>query len=95
MQLGRPYERSRPIQGAELGDVLVVDVLACTPAAWGYTVQIPAFGFLRERFPEPFMGPRVSQFLLITFQRRRRPGGRPWFLAGWPARGMGCEISRR
>ena len=38
---------------------------------------------------------RVSQFLLITSRRRPRLRGRPGFLVGWPARGMGCEISRR
>ena len=39
--------------------------------------------------------PRVSQFLLIMFRRRPRLRGRPGFLAGWPAQGMGCEIWRR
>ena len=38
---------------------------------------------------------RVSQFLLIMFRRRPRRRGRPGFLAGWPAQGMGCEIWRR
>ena len=38
---------------------------------------------------------RVSQFLLIKFRRRPRLRGRPGFLAGWPAQGMGCEIWRR
>ena len=39
--------------------------------------------------------PRVSQFLLIMFRRRPRRRGRPGFLAGWPAQGMGREIWRR
>ena len=39
--------------------------------------------------------PRVSQFLWIMCRRRPRLRGRPGFLAGWPAQGMGCEISRR
>ena len=38
---------------------------------------------------------RVSQFLLIMSRRRPRLRGRPGFLAGWPAQGMGCEIWRR
>jgi transposase len=38
---------------------------------------------------------RVSQSLLIMFRLRPRLRGRLGFLAGWPAQGMGCEISRR
>ena len=38
---------------------------------------------------------RVSQFLLIMSRRRPRLRGRPGFLAGWPAQGMGREIWRR
>ena len=38
---------------------------------------------------------RVSQFLLIMSRRRPRRRGRPGFLAGWPAQGMGREIWRR
>jgi hypothetical protein len=38
---------------------------------------------------------RVSQFLLIMFRLRPRLRGRPGFLAGWPAQGMGGEIWRR
>jgi hypothetical protein len=38
---------------------------------------------------------RVSQFWLIMSRLRPRLRGRPWFLAGWPARGMDREISRR
>jgi pyruvate,water dikinase len=36
-----------------------------------------------------------SQFLLIMCWRRPRLRGRPGFLAGWPAQGVACEISRR
>ena len=35
------------------------------------------------------MAPRVSQFLSIMSRRRPRRRGRPGFLAGWPAQGMG------
>ena len=42
-----------------------------------------------------YLNPRVSQYLLIKPRRRPRPRGRLGFLAGWPAQGMGCEISRR
>ena len=61
---------------------------------------------LQRRTPRPRMSwadraliaaltPRVSQFLLIKSRRRPRLRGRPGFLAGWPAQGMGCEIWRR
>jgi hypothetical protein len=39
--------------------------------------------------------PRVSQILLIKSRRLPRRRGRPGFLAGWPAQGMGYEIWRR
>jgi putative transposase len=38
---------------------------------------------------------RVSQFWLIMCRRRPKLRGRPGFLAGWPAQGVGCEIWRR
>lgn len=43
------------VDGAEPGDLLVVEVLEVVPEAFGFTVQIPGFGFLREAFPEPFI----------------------------------------
>lgn len=57
VSLNRVHPLTGPIavEGAEPGDVLVVEVLDCAPAAWGYTLQIPGFGFLREQFPEPFL----------------------------------------
>jgi Transposase len=40
--------------------------------------------------------PKIEEpFWLIMCQRRPRRRGRPGFLAGWPARGMGREIWRR
>lgn len=42
------------IEGAEPGDVLEVEVLDVAPDSYGYTVQVPGFGFLRDVFPEPF-----------------------------------------
>jgi formamidase len=41
------------VDGAEPGDLLVVDVVDVTPADFGFTVQIPGFGFLRDVFPDP------------------------------------------
>ena len=41
------------VDGAEPGDLLVVDVIDVTPPDFGFTVQIPGFGFLRDVFPDP------------------------------------------
>jgi formamidase len=55
--LNRVHPLTGPIAvtGAEPGDVLTVDVLECRPGTYGYTVQIPGFGFLRDQFPAPFL----------------------------------------
>jgi formamidase len=42
------------VEGAEPGDVLEVEILEVQPDAYGYTVEVPGFGFLRDEFPEPF-----------------------------------------
>jgi formamidase len=42
------------VDGAEPGDVLAVEILDIEPDRYGYTVQVPGFGFLRDVFPEPF-----------------------------------------
>jgi formamidase len=42
------------VEGAEPGDVLEVEILDIEPDRYGYTVQVPGFGFLRDAFPEPF-----------------------------------------
>jgi len=43
------------VDGAEPGDVLVAEILAVEPGAFGYTAQNPGFGFLADEFPEPFL----------------------------------------
>lgn len=43
------------VEGVEPGDLLVVDVVDVTPADFGFTVQVPGFGFLRDDFPEPHL----------------------------------------
>lgn len=40
------------VEGAEPGDVLRVDVLELTPAAYGWTAIAPGFGLLSDEFPE-------------------------------------------
>ncbi len=42
------------INGAEPGDLLDIEILDIEPDRYGYTVEVPGFGFLRDRFPEPF-----------------------------------------
>jgi formamidase len=42
------------VSGAEPGDLLEVEILGIEPDRYGYTVQVPGFGFLRDAFPEPF-----------------------------------------
>jgi formamidase len=43
------------VAGAEPGDMLVVDILDVSTGTFGYTMQSPGFGFLRDDFPEPFL----------------------------------------
>ena len=43
------------IEGAEPGDLLVVDIVEVAPQPFAYTAQVPGFGFLRDEFPEPFL----------------------------------------
>jgi formamidase len=42
------------ISDAEPGDLLEVEILDVEPDRYGYTVQVPGFGFLRDVFPDPF-----------------------------------------
>ena len=46
------------VKGAEPGDLLeveLVDIEADPWEQWGYTIQVPGFGFLRDEFPDPFI----------------------------------------
>jgi len=40
------------IDGAQPGDVLVVDILGFSGGGWGWTAIIPGFGLLADEFPE-------------------------------------------
>jgi len=42
------------VEGAEPGDLLAVEIVDIEPDTYGFTVQAPGFGFLRDVFPEPF-----------------------------------------
>ena len=43
------------VNGAEPGDLLEVTLVEIEPQPFGFTVQIPGFGFLRDLFTEPHM----------------------------------------
>jgi formamidase len=46
------------VKGAEPGDLLevrVVEIEADPWERWGYTVEVPGFGFLRDEFPDPYI----------------------------------------
>jgi formamidase len=43
------------VEGAEPGDLLEVEILDVAPEPYGFTVQVPGFGFLREEFPDPYV----------------------------------------
>ncbi len=50
------------IEGAERGDVLAVTLVDIEPDEFGYTLIIPGFGFLRDKFAEPyFVGWRTNR----------------------------------
>jgi formamidase len=46
------------VKGAEQGDLLEVELVAIEAdpwEQWGYTVEVPGFGFLRDEFPDPYI----------------------------------------
>jgi formamidase len=46
------------VKGAEQGDMLeveLVEIEADPWEQWGYTVEVPGFGFLRDEFPDPYI----------------------------------------
>lgn len=43
------------IDDAEEGDLLEVRVIDIVPATFGFTAQVPGFGFLADHFPEPHL----------------------------------------
>ena len=43
------------IEGAKRGDVLAVTLIDVDPDEYGYTTIVPGFGFLRDRYTEPFV----------------------------------------
>ena len=55
------FERVNPVtgpifvEGAHPGDVLQVELLEIEPGSWGWTAEIPGFGLLTDRFPDPWL----------------------------------------
>ncbi len=45
------------IEGAELGDVLEIDVMATRHCGWGWSSVVDGLGFLKERFHTPYFFP--------------------------------------
>ncbi len=55
VDLSRVHALTGPVyvEGAEPGDLLEVELIGMDPQPFGFTIQVPGFGFLRDRFPEP------------------------------------------
>jgi len=55
LNLVHPITGPVHIEGAKRGDVLAVTLIDIEPDEYGYTTVVPGFGFLRDRFTEPFI----------------------------------------
>jgi formamidase len=59
-RLGPVHPLTGPVfvKGAEPGDLLEAELVAIEADPWdqwGYTVEVPGFGFLRDEFPDPYI----------------------------------------
>lgn len=55
LRLVHPLTGPVYVKGAEPGDILEVTVRQIDPQPFGYTLQVPGFGFLRDLFPDPYI----------------------------------------
>lgn len=55
LNLVHPMTGPVHIEGAKRGDVLAVTLVDIAPDEYGYTLIVPGFGFLRDRFTEPYI----------------------------------------
>jgi formamidase len=57
VDLGPVHPLTGPVfvAGAEPGDLLEVEILEVAPEPFGFTAQIPGFGFLADVFTEPYL----------------------------------------
>lgn len=67
---GRVHALTGPVSiaGAEVGDVLEIDIDDVRHKGWGWSSVIPGLGFLKKRFAEPFLfqwmlEPKISNSL--------------------------------
>ena len=55
LNLVHPITGPLSVNGAEPGDVLAITLVDIEPDAFGYTIIVPGFGFLRDVFPNPYI----------------------------------------
>jgi formamidase len=55
LNLVHPMTGPVHIDGAKRGDVLAVTLVDIEPDEYGYTVIVPGFGFLRDKFTQPYI----------------------------------------
>lgn len=55
LNLVHPMTGPVHIEGAERGDAIAITIIAVAPDDYGYTLIVPGFGFLRDKFPEPYI----------------------------------------
>ena len=55
LNLVHPMTGPVHIEGAKKGDVLAVTLVDIEPDEYGYTVIVPGFGFLRDKYTEPYL----------------------------------------
>jgi formamidase len=55
LNLVHPLTGPVHVEGAQRGDVLAVTLVDIEPDQYGYTVIVPGFGFLRDRYTDPFI----------------------------------------
>lgn len=53
LNLVHPMTGPVHVNGAERGDALAVTLVDIEPDEYGYTLIVPGFGFLRDKYPEP------------------------------------------
>ncbi len=62
------------VEGAKPGDALVVEILELDVDTWGWTANIPGFGLLADRFPEPVLHTsRIANGTIELFTGMRLP----------------------
>jgi formamidase len=55
MRRGHPLSGPIFIEGAKAGDLLEVETLEITPDTFGFTIIVPGFGLLADRFDKPYV----------------------------------------